>query len=76
MRARHNGRSNAKVEGKIMMYIGLVVTLVCSGALLPWAAVSRPAAAARLEGAGGALFIAGLSLIGLALPVVQHLCHE
>jgi hypothetical protein len=55
------------------MYIGLVVTLVCAGAALSWAAASRPAVAARLENASGALLIAGLSLIGLALPIVQHI---
>ena len=55
------------------MYIGLVVTLVCAGTALSWAATSSPAVAARLENASGALLIAGLSLIGLALPIVQHL---
>ncbi len=55
------------------MYIGMVVTLVCGGVALSWAAMSRPAIAARLENASGALLIAGLSLIGLALPVVQHI---
>jgi hypothetical protein len=55
------------------MYISLVVTLVCAGVALSWAATSNPAVAARLENAGGALLIAGLSLIGLALPIVQHL---
>jgi hypothetical protein len=55
------------------MYIGMVVTLVSGGATLSWAATSRPTIAARLETASGALLIAGLSLIGLALPMVQHL---
>jgi len=55
------------------MYIVLIVTLVCGGAALSWAATSRPAIAARLENASGALLIAGLSLIGLALPIVLHI---
>ncbi len=55
------------------MYIGLVGTLVCGGAALSWAAASRPAIAARLEKLSGALLIAGLSLAGLTLPMVQHL---
>jgi len=58
------------------MYISLVVTLVCSGISLSWAAASQSAAVARLEGAGGTLFIAGLSLIGLGLPLVQHFGHR
>ena len=57
------------------MYIGLIVTLVCGGALLSQAALSRPAFAARLESASGALIIAGLSLLGLALPVAERLAH-
>ncbi len=59
-----------------MMYIVLIVTLVCGGVLLPWAAASKPAVVVWLEGAGGALFIAGLLLIGLALPAVQPLGHK
>jgi len=58
------------------MYIVLIVTLVCGGVLLPWAAASKPAVVVWLEGAGGALFIAGLLLIGLALPAVQPLGHK
>jgi len=57
------------------MYIVLIVTLVCAGGGLAWAATSRPAIAARLENASGALLIAGLSLLGLALPIVQHVGH-
>ena len=57
------------------MYIGLVVTLVCGGAALSWAATSMPAIAARLENSSGALLIAGLSLIGFALPIMQHIGH-
>jgi len=57
------------------MYIVLIVTLVCGAAALAWAASSRPTVAARLEGASGALLIAGLSLLGFALPIVQHISH-
>ncbi len=73
--ARHGGRANAKVEKGLLMYIIAIVTLVCSGAAVSWAATSRPAVAAQLEKASGALLIAGLSLIGFALPVAQHLGH-
>ncbi len=55
------------------MYVAAVVTLVCGGAGLSWAAASRPAMAARLECAGGALLIAGLAVLGLALPAAHHL---
>ncbi len=55
------------------MYVDLVVTLLCGGAALSWATTSKPAIAARLEKLSGALLIAGLSLVGLALPMVQHL---
>jgi hypothetical protein len=58
------------------MYIGMIVTLVCGGAALSWVAVSRPAAAARLENASGTLIILGLSLLGFALPMVEHLSHR
>ena len=57
------------------MYIGSVVTLVCGGAALSWAAEVKPKVAEWFEKASGALIIAGLSLIGLALPVAQHLGH-
>jgi len=58
---------------RLLMYIGLIVTLVCSGVALSWAAGLRPAIAAQLETASGALLIGGLSLIGFALPIVQRI---
>ena len=55
------------------MYVVLVAMLLVSGVTLSWNAMSRPAVAAQLERASGALLVAGLALLGFGLPVVQHL---
>ncbi len=49
------------------MYVLMIAAFVCGGTALAWAAVSRPAIAAQLEYAGGALLIVGLALLGYAL---------
>lgn len=57
------------------MYFVLIVTLICCGASLSWAAVSRPNKADRLERASGALLIAGFVLLGFVLPLARHVVH-
>ncbi len=51
-----------------MTFFLIVVNLVV-GAGLAWAATLIPAHAARLERWGGSMMLAGLALLGVALPV-------
>jgi len=55
------------------MYIGLIAIFLGSGMALSWAATSRPAVAAQLEGISGALLIAGLAMLGLGLPIARYI---
>lgn len=55
------------------MYFILIAALLGSGMALSWRAMSRPAVAAQLENASGALLIAGLALVGLGLPVAHYI---
>lgn len=51
-----------------MTFFLIVVNLVV-GAGLAWAATLVPAHAVRLERWGGSMMLAGLALLGVALPV-------
>ena len=49
-------------------FLALAVMCLASGAALAWAATRRPGQAAALECCGGLLLVAGLGLLGVALP--------
>jgi hypothetical protein len=55
-----------------MIYTGIVITLISAGAAASWASMLRPEKASVLEHVSGALLIAGLSLIGIGLPLVHR----
>jgi hypothetical protein len=55
-----------------MIYIGIVITLVSAGVAASWASVLKPELASVLEHVSGALLIAGLSLIGIGLPLAHR----
>jgi hypothetical protein len=55
-----------------MLYIGFIIALLAAGVVISWSAVSRPAHTVALEHVSGALLIAGLSLLGFALPIVHR----
>jgi hypothetical protein len=56
------------------MAIGLITLLISAGASMSWVAASwRPSRPATIEAISGALLIAGLALLGLSMPLAQHL---
>ena len=55
-----------------MMYLGTIVALLSGGTAISWAAAVRPENAPWLEHVSGVLLIAGLSLIGIGLPLVHR----
>ena len=55
------------------MHVAIVIALLCSGVIISCLADWRPALRAHIERVSGALFIAGLVLLGLALPAAHHL---
>ncbi len=55
------------------MYIELIAALVGCGGMLSWTAAAKLDSAAALEALSGACLIAGLSLLGIALPFAHRL---
>ncbi len=54
------------------MALGLIVSLIGAGTGAAWVAQAWSQRQAALEAIGGALLVAGLALLGMALPLAQH----
>ena len=55
------------------MAVGLIILLIGAGVGTSWAAASGLWRASGLEVLSGALLIVGLALLGLSMPIAQHL---